>query len=64
MRIAAYQFAVSGNIIENFKEIENLDFTFSVLVRKHMGGHFYKFLSLKFAILPFSEETSEEMIIL
>ena len=29
-----------------------------------MGGHFYKFLSLKFAILPFSEETSEEMIIL
>jgi predicted amidohydrolase len=23
MRIAAYQFAVSGNIIENFKEIEN-----------------------------------------
>ena len=29
-----------------------------------MGGHFYKFLSLEFAILPFSEETSEEMIIL
>lgn len=23
MRIAAYQFAVSGNIIENYKEIEN-----------------------------------------
>lgn len=23
MRIAAYQFAVSGNIVENYKEIEN-----------------------------------------
>ncbi len=29
-----------------------------------MGGHFCKFLSLLFAILSFSEETSEEMIIL
>ena len=38
MRIAAYQFAVSGNIIENFKEIENLEFTFSILVRKQMKG--------------------------
>ena len=39
MRIAAYQFAVSGSIIENFKEIENAIY---LAKRKNVFRELYK----------------------